>query len=337
MPITAGDFSAAQLGQAMVAADKMFKDSQLRPEFEANADVVKALKAEQTADVSILEDGEKDRDVKVYWVNSCATAVADCAGDDCDLSGGELGTDSKVYSLGVCKETKFTVDELGFRNSHLSFEEVVAKGFLKADKALSEAIAAIAVSKIEAFRGTNTVTNGVGTPNAGTGDTDVASADWNERLFAYLNRVGIQNQMGNAFLLSGSNLYEDRLVSLLAEANANGKGAALLFKTLRTYFDLFNIDSVNTPKFKSYLIDRGAIAFASKHYYSTKPVRYKTQDRFSVQSRNIPGLWFDVFYTNRCSTTKILHDWMFKAKFDFFLNPTGCDATRTGVLSFNKT
>jgi len=28
---------------------------------------------------------------------------------------------------------------------------------------------------------------------------------------------------------------------------------------------------------------------------------------------------------------------MFKAKFDFFLNPTGCDATRTGVLSFNKT
>lgn len=338
MPIVAGDFSASQLAQTIIRADQMFADDMMKADFEGNVDSWKAIKKEMNASVAVLEDPEKDREVKVTWINSCGDVAEDCDGDDCDLAGNELGTDSKTYALGLCKQYKFTVDEMAFRTNDYSMEQVVAKGFLKADKALSEAITKSGLSRIESFKGVNQVTDGVGTVNAGTTETDVAAADWNERLFAYLYRVGIQNQMSNPFLLSGTNLFEDRLVTMLAEANANGKGAAQLFKLMRTYFDLFNIDIMNSPALKTYLINRGSIAFASKAYYGAVPTEYigAGQKRYSIASRNLDGVRFDVHYTNRCSGNTMKHDFMVKAKYDYFINPTGCDGTRTGVLAFNK-
>mgnify|MGYP000294799991 CR=1 FL=1 len=336
MAIQAGDFTASQLAQALLKADRMFSDDMQKADFEANVDVWKAIKAEQNANVSILEDGEKERDVKVHWINSCATVVEDCDADDCDLDGAELGTDSKVYSMTQCKQSKFTVDEMVQRTNVYNMEDIVAKGFLKADRALSNTIAANAVAKIEAFKGTNQVSDGIGTPNGVSGDTDIAAADWTERLFAYLYRVGIQNKFSNPFILSGTNLWEDQLVALLAEANANGKGAANLYKLMRKYFDLFNIDPTNAPDLKTYLINRGAIAFASKVHYGRIPTKYIEQHRYIIPSRNLPGVEFDVFYTNRCSGNTIKHDFKLVAKYDYFLNPLGCDDTRTGVLAFNK-
>lgn len=339
MPIVAGDFSASQLVQTQIRADRMFADDMMKADFEANVETWKAIKAEQNANVQILEDGEKDRDVKLTWINSCGDAVEDSDGDDCDLAGNELGTDSKVYSLGFSKQYKFTVDEMTYRTNDYSMEDVVAKGFLKADKALSEAIAKSGVSRIESFKGVNQVTDGVGTVNGVTTETDIAAADWNERLFAYLYRVGIQNEMTNPFLLSGGNLFEDRLITMLSQANAEGKGAAALYKLMRTYFDLFNIDPLNSPDLKTYLINRGSIAFASKVHYGAVPTEYNGagQSRYSIASRNLPGVRYDVFYTNRCSAATMKHDFKVIAKYDYFLNPTGCDGTRTGVLAFNKT
>lgn len=339
MPITAGDFTASQLVQAQVTADRMWSDDMRRADFVANVDVVNAVRAEQNANVEILENPEKDRTVKIHWINSCGTDIqaVDSTNDDCDIAGNQLGTDSKTYDLGFHKKAGFTVDELAFRTNDYNAEQAIAAGILKCDKALSEAIAASTVARIESFKGVNVVADGVGTPNGATTETDVAAADWNERLFAYLYRVAIQNEMPNPYLLSGTNLFEDQLVTMLAQANANGKGAANLYNLMRRYFDLFNIDAGNSPDLKTYMINRGTLAFASKNYYSSVPTRYKEQDRYSVPSRNLPGVSYDVYYTNRCSGNTILHDFMLKAKYDIFLNPTGCSATRTGVLAFNKT
>ena len=255
------------------------------------------------------------------------------------MSGAELGSDSKDYTLSFCKEYSFTVDEMSFRGNELTMDEVVAKGFLKADKALSEAITKSGVSRLESFKGTNLIDGGIGTVNAATTETDVAAADWNAQMFAYLYRIGIQNQMSNPFLLSGNNLFEDRLTTMLAESNANGKGNANLYKLMRTYFDLFTIDALNDPKLKTYMVNRGAVAFASKVHYGAVPTKYEGagQSRFSIASRNLDGVRYDVFYTNRCSGITIKHDFKVIATYDYFLNPTGCDAGRTGVLAFNKT
>lgn len=334
MAIVSGDFTASQLSTAIIQADKMWADDMMKADFEANAEIVTAIRKEQNANVSILQNPEKDREVKVHWLNICDEAADDCDNDDCDIAGNELGSDSKTYGLNVCKKWDFTVDEMVWRTNDYSMEQAVAKGFLKADKILSEAIATTAMARVESFKGENKVTNGLGTVD-GT-ETYVADNDWNERLFAYLYRVGIQNQMSNPFLLSGTNLFEDRLITLLAEADANGKGSARLFKLMRTYFDLFNIDAANAPDLKTYMINRGSIAFASKVYYGAVPTKYMQQHRYSIASRNLPNVRFDVYYTNRCSGNTMKHDFRVKAKYDFFLNPTGCDGTRTGVLSFQK-
>lgn len=337
MAIVAGNFTASDLAVALRASDKMWGNDMLKGDFEGNVDVAKALIAEQNAKVDILEDSEKDRDVKVHWINSCATPVVDEDDDDCDLAGPELGSDSKTYSLGVGKKYSFTVDEMMFRTNNHSMSEAVAVGFLKADKALSEAVCGTSVARIESFKGVNTIADGVGTPNGVTTETDIAAADWDAELFAYLYRIAIQNYLTNPFLLSGTNLFEKNLVTRLSQANANGKGDAALYSLMRTYFDLFNIDPVNSPDVKTYMINRGSIAFASKNYYGAVPIQYKSQDRYSIASRNLPGVRYDVHYTNRCSTNTMKHDFTVKVKYDWFLNPTGCTDTRTGVLAFNKT
>lgn len=338
MPLTAGDFTPSQLLTAMQTADQMWGDEMMKADFEANVDIVNALRKEQNANVTLLEQPEKDRDITVHWVNMCGESAEDADNDDCDLSGAELGSDSKNYALSVEKQFKFTVDEMTFRANHYNLEQVIAKGLLKADKAICEAIAATAIARVESFKGVNSVTDGIGTVNGATTETDIAAADWNERAFAYFYRIAIQNQLANPFLLSGTNLFEDRLVTLLAESNANGKGDANLFKLMRTYFDLFNIDTANTPNLKTYMINRGSIAFASKVYYGRTPTQYigAGQQRWSFASRNLSGFDMDVYYTNRCTANTIKHDFKVKAKYDWFLNPTGCEGTRTGVLAFNR-
>lgn len=338
MAIVAGDFSPSQLAIAITTADKMWSDDMMQADFKANVDIVNAVRSEQNAKVSLLEQSEKDVDVRVHWLNMCGQTAVDCDTDDCDLAGPELGSDNKDYSLSVCKQFKFTVDEMTFRTNDYSMEQAVAVGMLKADKALAEAMAATAIARIESFKGVNTVTDGVGTINVGTTETDIATADWTSRLFAYLHRVALMNEFSNPFLLSGSNLYEDDLVVRLSQANAEGKGDANLFKMFRKYFDLFNIDSANAPNYKTYMINRGSLAFASKVHYGAVPTRYigAGQDRWSIASRNLPGVRYDVFYTNRCSNKTMKHDFKFIAQYDYFLNPTGCVDTRTGVMAFNK-
>lgn len=336
MAITSGDFSASGLSAAMVKADRMWADSMLKPDYEANVDVVKAIQSEQNADVSILEDPDKDRDVKVTWVGLCNETAEDCTTDDCDIAGNELGSDSKTYSLTECKGHGFTVDEYKLRTNDYNMEDIVAKGMMLSDKVISEAIAGIAAARIESLKGTNLAPD-AGTWNAVTSETDIAAANWDETLFAYFYRAAIQNKMSNPWLLSGSNLFDESFLANLSKANGEGKGAYNLYNSMRKYFDLFNIDAANTPDLKTYMINRGAMAFASKNYFGETPIKYMDDHRFSVPSRNIPGLRLDVIYKNRCSANTVKHDFYLKAKFDFFGNPTGCDATQTGVLAFNKT
>jgi len=299
MAIQAGDFTASQLTEALLKMDAMWDDGMVAADYKANIDVVNALRSEQNANVAILQDGEKERDVKVTWINSCSTVVEDCDADDCALDGAEMGTDSKVYSLSQCKQTKFTVDEMMQRTNVFNMSDIVAKNFLKADKALCEEIAASAVASVESFRGENLVTDGPGQHQAVSGDTEISAANWDETLIPYLYRAAIQNQFSNPFLLSGTNLWETQLLAQLNGANANGKGAAAMAKLIRSYFDLFNIDPANSPDLKTYMINRGSIAFGSKFHYGRTPTKYIEQQRYSIPSRNLEGVSFDVFYTNR--------------------------------------
>jgi hypothetical protein len=335
--ITNGTFTSSQLAKSILMADAMWSNEMVNADYIADVENVRAIIAEQNAKTELINRGDKDREVRVHWLNMCEETTAAVGDNDCAPNGTELGSDHKDYAIGVTRKFDFKVDELELRSNDYNFEDLVAKGILKADRALSNYVATTLQTKLETFKGENSVDEGLtGTGQVDGDETYISASDWNERLFAYFYRIAIQNRLTNPFLLSGSNMFEDKFISLLSEQNSNGKGSANLFRVMRTYFDLFNVDTANSPDLKTYMINRGAIAFVNRHYYDARPTRYFDDERFSLASRNIPGLTYDVFYRNACSGSTVLHNWSFRVKFDFFLNPLGCDATRTGVLSFIK-
>ena len=205
---------------------------------------------------------------------------------------------------------------------------------LKADKELTESFAAYAVAQLEAFKGTNALTTGKG--NVVGTETYILPAYWTSAIVAYFNRVTIMNQFNSPMFITGSNLYEPTYVAKAMAANSDGKGDAALWGSLNPFFDLWNIDTVNTPDLKSYLVSMGSVAMAFKNYNPSTPERGFDHVRYTMPARFIPGLTYDVYYNNSCNSRKEnwLHNYTVKMKADIFLNPAGCDATNKGVLAF---
>ena len=119
-------------------------------------------------------------------------------------------------------------------------------------------------------------------------------------------------------------------------ANANGKGDWAMWAGLQPYFDLFNIDTVNTPNLKAYLISMGAVAMANKYYNPQVPEVLKDFTRYTMNSQFMDGITYDVWYNNSCigSNKMVVHNYTLRFKADIFLNPSGCSGQNTGVLSF---
>jgi len=335
--MAAGDFSASVLAEVKLKMDNMWgADNMVNPDYQADCETARVIMGEQTANVSELETG-KDGAVTVTWIKPTTPAVVD-AGDDCNIGGDEKESVKMSYDLGFRKTTGFSIKEKDDRSNIIEQDEKIANGFLTSMKALDEQMAQTIIAKIEAFKGVNQLTTGMG--NVVGSETYVEPAKWDSNVFAYLKRVGLNNKLSSPFLLNGSNLYEQYLNANFEAGNADGKGDSAKFGSLRMYWDELNIDAANGSDFKSYLINRGALAFASKAYYRdvnggmVDYVHGANQKRFAMESSNLPGVWYDVHYNNSCSEDDIKHNWSFHVKYDCFNNPIGAISGRTGVLSF---
>ncbi len=114
------------------------------------------------------------------------------------------------------------------------------------------------------------------------------------------------------------------------------------------YFDEWNIDTINTPDYYTYLIETGSYAWASKAYYqppsneitSSLQVSLITpmgfEDRWAMRSRWMPEIWYDVYRKTQCDSDNgfAQEDWVVKFHGGAWTNPTGCSPTNTGILSF---
>ena len=343
MSITAGVFSESALVDIQVKIDQIWADAIQKQDYVANTDVVNALLANQTATISELKNSRKDPTVDIGWINACE--IVDEACEICTIDGTELSTNVVEKTLGTCRQSPFMVEEGIFRSNMFDAEEVIAKGFLMAMKELDEFWAATAVAFLNAALGVNAVTVGKGTVS-GTG-TYILPAFWDAGLMSYFARVGISNQFVNPFLVSGANLYESVWNAAYERAQAGDESKVLKYGSMPIYFDLFNIDAVNDPDLYTYMIHRGAVAFVAKNYYPANDVveggvprinKYMDEWRWSMPSKNIPGLRYDVHYKDTCNAQGSYDAMTYQFKLvtygDYFLNPTGCDDTRTGVLGF---
>jgi hypothetical protein len=333
MSTTAGVFSETQLVNIQAKADAIWVDRIQKQDYVPQAEIVRCLIAQTTAKFGDLK-GKKDRTIDVGWINACDVSAASCT--DCTISGNELSTNVEEYYLNREQCAEFTVHEDDFRDNLFDYEEVVAKGFLKASLALDEYWAGQAVAVINANLGVNESDGGKGSVSGTT--TYVNTPYWNADLMGYFNRVAVQNRFKMPMLISGLNLYESVWNAEWEKCCENGIGK---FGTLDMCFDLFNIDSTNDPDYLTYMLNRGALAFVTKCYYqgvtAANPNKYMDQYRWSMPSFSLPGVCYDVHYENACGGSNgdfHTHDFKLKTFGDIFLNPVGCTSTRTGLLSF---
>jgi hypothetical protein len=332
MSTTAGVFSETQLVAIQAKADQVWLDRAQKEDYVGQVNVVKAIIAQMTATFGRFLTGAKDRSVEISWVNACdiaATSVTNCVFPTTELS---TNADEKVLSQ--TQQTGFFVKEYDFLDNTYDMEEAVAKGLLQSTKVLDEWWAAAAMVSLNAAKGVNEVAAGKGVV-AGT-DTYVLPAYWNADLMAYFNRVATINRIVNPYLISGNNLYESVWNAAFETGQSGDQAKQPKFGTLPIYFDLFNVDVANTPDLVTYLIGRGAFAYITKAYYGATPITYMDQKRYSIPSMNLPGVRYDVHYTNECDTDNdfMTHSFKVKTLGDIFLNPVGCTPTRTNDLSF---
>lgn len=333
MSIVAGVFTESTLVNLQVKADSIWMDRIQREDYVPQAEVAKCLIEQTTAQLGELKNVNKELSIDIGWVNACDVSAASCT--DCTISGTELSTNVDTKTLSQTRCAEFTVCENDFRTNFFDMEDVIAKAFLKASLALDEWWAARSVASLNANVGVNEVTTGKGTV-AGT-TTYVKSAYWDANLFGYFARVAIGNRLKRAGLISGANLFESKFIADFEACCENKRGK---FGSMDVCFDLFNIDSTNTPDLMTYMVNRGALAFVTKAIYAgntaANPVKYMDQHRWSMPSFSLPGVVYDVHYDNECSGCGdyFTHNFKLKTFGDIFLNPVGCTATRTGILEF---
>jgi hypothetical protein len=334
MSTTAGAFTETVLNDIRVKADELMFDDRIKLQFTPQIDILKAIQAVQTAQITPKfmqlkqsNGGSKKYDVEVEWENACEIVAQDCT--VCEIDGEKLSTNLQHYSLDLCKEVAFHVDEYDYVDNDFDFVTAFAKGFLRADKQLAEALAAYAVAVLNTNKGVNVF---AGAPGVVSGsDTYLTAPYWGPGLMAYLMQVKTMNQFTNPILASGANFFQDYFIVNKQSGNVN----ALLYGTFPIFFDQFNIDTVNTPTLITYMISQGALALGNRTYNPAMEINDGANwKRWTVPSKLVPGITYDGFYKQSCSNDLIKHDFKYKMTADVLVNPAGCTATNTGILTF---
>ncbi len=333
-------FSCADLLVAQAKAEEIWADNAQNGDYVAYADAVVAIAQNQTAKLDpIVGKQDKDNSLKLIWLTDCDLEVQDET-SDCFPDGPDSTANCVTYEPTFAIEVPFKITEETLRTSIYNKDEVLARKMLKAMKLIEESIAAKAVAFLENSEGVNVYPGNLGTVVGGTvgnSYTKVAPALWNAALNGYFTLVGKQNKFSSPYLLNGTNLFLANWNAEAEFANADGKGNLNKFRALKAYWDTFNVDNAFANP-STFLLDRSAVAFGAKWKNDVRPMDYggEVGTRYSIPSKVIPNTNFDVYYKVTCVNKEIVHHFVVVARGGFYLNPTGCTETKTGILRFSN-
>lgn len=326
----------AKIQQIKATAESVWMDSHVNDELIAHVDAITALQANETAKLDPLADPKKDNTMKIYWPAVCDTGTVNetCEANACNPQGPKPQSNCQDVELDICGSYGFEIEERDFSDSLFSEEEMIARMEILTMNKLDQWWVRKYLAKIELFVGENQYTGNIGTVSGTT--TEIPAAFWGASLVPYFGMVAERNMMNNHIILSGENLWFAKQEIPAMGANANGAGAAKLFSELKFFNDIWNVDQAHAGK-ATWVIGRGATKMVTRAQYSETPITYGNGaniTRWKVQSRNIPGLWYDVDYKTECDGKKIKHAWNYSTEGGIFLNPQGCNDDITGVLLF---
>ena len=333
-------FTCADLLVSQAKAEQIWIDNAQNADYIPYADAVVAIAENQTAKLDpIVGKQDKDNTLKIVWLTDCELEVQDET-TACFPDGPDSTSNCKTYEPTFAIEVPFKITEETLRTSIYSKEEVLARKMLMAIKKIEENIAAKAVAFLEDSEGVNAYA-GLGTiaggGTVGNSYTKIAPGLWNAGLNGYFTLAAKQNKYASPYLLSGTNLFLANWNAEAEAANADGKGNLNKFRALKQYWDTFNVDGAFANP-SSFLLDRSAVAFGAKWKNEERPIDHggEVGTRYSIPSKILPNTRYDVFHKLTCVNKEIVHHFVIVAKGGFYLNPTGCVETKTGILRFSN-
>lgn len=304
-------------------------------EYIATVDTALAIKQNQTARMRFLETPEKDYNLKVWWPDDCRTDDPEDCGDQCEVDGPEAGQQCVNYNITECFQLGFSITEEKLRTNEMTEVEMTTVQMLKTMKLMDEWVNKKAMALMQASAGVNKYAGPYTV--AGT-KTYIPAVAWNEDLFGYLALALRKNKLSLPKMLSGDLLWMPFWQAEMGTTNPTGQATMKKFNSLggAPYFDI-DLDGVIGTK-SAFLFNGASLAIANKARHAAYPTGRTVQTEKgpvfwgTIESRNIPGITYDLYKKETCINDDVKKAWLLKFRGDFFSNPIGCDNDRTGVL-----
>ncbi len=354
--MAAGDFTLSELAELQLKVENMWGNERTRRDYEADTDTVKAIIERQTAQVApVVGTSTKDPDVKVKFIKASGISTTSAVSSACSPSGEELESGEKAYTLNITREAEIfkVLHFQAFRNNVFDPDEVIARGLMRQAKLLDDYNNQTVVTTLGTFGGENIMPTGYFTGlDVATGEpTYIAAAQWDENLFMELQLMAKFNKFGNPFFIHGRNYNSLSRRWSFDALNDDAKDKIAKLRVFDHIYDpiTFNELDINDT---TYMIDAGAVAFASKAYFPTtnekgvaRPaaVIELMSDKwgFAFPSPSIPGVAYDVTVSRTCVSggsgkpEEFVYTFQMRSKAGLFNNPEIVTGD-TGVIEIIK-
>lgn len=338
---SAGNFDCARLQEIKVRLSAMINPNEVQDaEYIPDIAALQMIKEIQTINFLDLTDPTKDNTVKAVWMDDCDDAQPeDCTGDECSISGDQIGTVCKEYDLDQCFHKSFSVSERKFRTlgPTVSQDEEVAKNLAKKLKLMDEHWSRLGVQALDslALGATNKYTK----YTVSGGVTTIPAAAWTPDLFNYFAVTRSRNKMPNMKLFLGGLMEESLLKAELESSTEVGAANVRKLRQLgKVYSDSFlTADAIGETA--AFLVSPSALGIATKAYYSVDGAgREEIADGkktiyYTITSPN-SGIVYDVIYQRECVGNDWINTWDILTKGAVLTNAVFCDTDRTGALKF---
>lgn len=352
--MAAGDFTASQLLNIQMKAEQMWTDGILAKSNDPMAQSAIAVLENQTARFREFENRSKDNTIEVTFINTCALDTDDCE-DNCDLDEPQVESGSQEYVPDLCQKTGFSVDEETSRTNIYSVEEVAAQSLATAIGKLDEWWAQQVLARLATFSGVNVYPQ-PWTYNNTDKTTEVPAEDYNLSMVAHLLLQAQMNRLGSPYYIGDGSLAAEIINAQLNSGNLDGKGDAARISQLKLYQDMYNFARAGLDE-NLFAISPGSVAFKTTNRNPDTPRVLGGQIQqtiYTVNSRVLPGVKYDVYYTLKCinpnapaTRSRYVHVWRIETNGGIWLNPAACPVTidvegtptvvsPTGVLSYTK-
>ncbi len=324
------------LPKVQLYIDQAWVDPIQKADLRAEVEALRMHLTKQTARVEPIISGTGRNAKKItktiYWQDFCNLTTEACSDDCVQTSAASDDTEMDV-TISTCRQIEFAYTEKQFYTTPHDPNQTIAMALAARMKTMDEYLNAQFLAFLEANKGVHQYEIQGGTADGN--DWVLPAENWDEDLIPQLQLAARFSKFNRPYLLDGTNLWAKVYKAGYYSANADGKGENLLFNTFPYVFDPLTINTV-APN-KTYMVNSSAVALVHGNYYGdAREEAAPGHFRYRIQSRNLPGIFYDVIEKVTCTSNDILQSWQLKANFSFFLNPKGCDTDITGILAFEK-